>query len=198
MNGFTHSRYCQCVAECPEASRKLQRMATVRDRVAFVRDHYHTLYDGEILCAQRPFAYRVGQWYTKRLQLKVHLDTVHLRANFQVISHIDDGRYVDRAQQLVNERNVSPHQLVNRVQRAVHACLETFDDDVLMYGVAGINERTRVRVLTETVDTVNTALASVLDAVKRAHRRALDQASARQLPTDVHNVVGEYLYGVTE
>ena len=67
MDNATHILYRRCT-ECPEARRKLQRMASVADRVAFVREHYHTLYDEEVVRAQRPFAYRVGQWYTKRLR----------------------------------------------------------------------------------------------------------------------------------
>ena len=195
MDKATHILYSRCT-ECPEARRKLQRMGSIADRVAFVRDHYHTLYDEEVVRAQRPFAYRVGQWYTKRLQLVVHLDTVHLCANVRVTAHIDDGRYVDREQQLVNERQVAPHQLVERVERALRTCLETFDDDVLMYGVAGVDERTRTRVLLDTVNTVRGSLATVLEAVKHSHRQAIDGASVQPLPCDVHSLIGEYLYGV--
>lgn len=195
MDNATHILYRRCT-ECPEARRKLQRMASVADRVAYVRDHYHTLYDEEVVRAQRPFAYRVGQWYTKRLHLVVHLDTVHLRANVRVTARIDDGRYVDREQQLVNDRQVAPHQLVERVERALRACLETFDDDVIMYGVVGVDERTRTRVLVETVDMVRDSLATVLDVVKRNHRQAMDGACAQPLPHEVHSLIGEYLYGV--
>ena len=50
MDKATHILYRRCT-ECPEARRTLQRMGSIADRVAFVRDHYHTLYDEEVVRA---------------------------------------------------------------------------------------------------------------------------------------------------
>ena len=194
MDKATHALYTRCV-ECPEAHRKLQRLASVRARVAFVRAHYRLLYDQELVHVQRPFAYRVGQWYTKRLRLSVHLDTVHLCANVQVTARIDDGRYVDREQTLVNERQVPPHRVAERVEMAVASCLETFDDDVLMFGVEGLTEATRATVCRDAVCAVQTALDAVMANVKRGNREVVDRASSHRMPAEVHGVVDAFLYG---
>lgn len=194
MDKETHVIYTRCI-ECPEAHRKLQRLASVRARVAFVRAHYRLLYDDELIHAQRPFAYRVGQWYTKRLRLTVYLDTVHLCANFQVTARIDDGRYVDREQTLVKERQVPPHSLVERVEMAVASCLETFDDDVVMFGVQGVTETTRDTACRDAVGAVETTLDTVMADVKRMNHEVVDRASRDHIPTEVHNTVDAFLYG---
>ena len=194
MDRDTHTLYRDCT-KCPDARRTLQRMASVRDRVAFVRDHYHTLFDDVLLAKQRPFAYRVGQWYTKKLSMKVHVDTVHLRGNFCLTSRIDDGRYVDRRQTLVQERGVPVHRLVERVEQGVRWCLETFDNDVLMHGTDEVDAATLTHIRQDTVEEVRTLLSSVMTEVKRRNRCTIEQASGGHLPLDVHSVVDACLYG---
>ena len=196
MDKTTHALYTRCV-EYPEAHRKLQRLTSIRARVAFVQAHYRLLYDHELVHAQRPFAYRVGQWYTKRLQLTVHLDTVHLYANFQVTARIDDGRYVDREQTLVNERRVPPHHVAERVELAVASCLETFDGDVWMSGVESLTETKRVALRQDAVCAVQTALDTTLNEMKRTNHAMVDHASGHRMPADVHDVVDAFLYGPT-
>lgn len=194
MDRDTHALYRDCT-ECPDARRTLQRMASVRDRAAFVRDHYHTLFDDVLLAKQRPFAYRVGQWYTKHLRLAVHVDTVHLRGNLRLTSRIDDGRYVDRQQALVQERGVPVHRLVERVEQGVRWCLETFDNDVLMHGTDEVDAATLAHIQQDTVEAVRTRLSSVMKEVKRRNRCIIAEASGGHLPSDVHSVVDACLYG---
>lgn len=175
MDPDTHALYRTC-AQCPNAHRRMQRLSTVAERTAFVRAHYVPLFDTVVTTSRHSFAYRYGQWYTRRVRLRVHLDTVAMRANFQVRAQIDDDRYVDRVTTLVNERQVVPSALVARVEQALRA-----------HHAGDASE------VANTLSAVKGALHREMAAVHRRVDLTLIRASRGRLPPGVRAFVGAYV-----
>ena len=175
MDPDTHA-LCLACAKCPNAHRRLQRLTTVAERTAFVRAHYVPLFDAVVTTSRHSFTYRYGQWYTRRVRLRVHLDTVAMRASFQVRTQIDDDQYVDRETTLVNERRVVPSALVARVEQALRAHDTGTADEVA-----------------RALSAVKGALHRKTAAVNRRVDLTLIRASRGRLPPGVRAIVGAYV-----
>ena len=194
MDKETLVLYKRCIQN-PNAFSKLQRMTLCTDKKNYIETHYVSLFNDTIITAARPFAYRVGQWYNKHLSVTVYLDTTQLQADFQIISKLDDGRFINRQMTLVHEHTVSPHRLIERVSQGVRGCLETFDDNVIMYGVQGIRPQTREAIYKKTQLSVQEALVRVIKTVKDRNHIYIQHASNHSLPSHILNIIDTYLFG---
>lgn len=195
MDKETLVLYKRCIQN-PNAFYKLQRMTLCTDKKKYIETHYVPLFNDTIITAARPFAYRVGQWYNKHLTVTVYLDTTQLQADFQIISKLDDGRFINREMTLVHEHTVSPHCLLERVSQGVRGCLETFDDNVIMYGVQGIRPQTRDAIYQKTQHSVQEALARVIKTIKDRNHAYIQHASNHSLPNHILNIIDTYLFGI--
>lgn len=194
MDKDTLVLYKRCIQN-PNACSKLQRMTLCTDQKKYIEDNYVSLFHDTILTAARPFAYRVGQWYHKHLIVSVYVDTTQLQADFQIISKLDDGRYVNRQMTLVHEHTVALHRLLERVCYSVRASLEAFDDNVIMYGIQGISQQTRDSICHRTHQSLQQALTRTVKRVKERNHAYIRRASNDSLPCHILNLIDTYVFG---